>query len=82
MSDDDEYRTAELEAADWQFKRMPTAAQQRAEALEREAKLKAEAEASLSRRSKLAVPISVARGGLTRQQIFDSLRRFLKEEEE
>jgi hypothetical protein len=78
MSKDQVYRTAYLQGRE--FTRMPTAAEQRAQALEREAKLKAEAEADLSRRSRLAVPISINRKPLTRSQIFSALRRFMTEE--
>jgi hypothetical protein len=70
-----EYRAAFLEGRD--FTPMPTPAEQRRQALEREAALQAEAEANLSRRSKLAVPKPAQRRGLSRDEIFKNLRRYL-----
>ena len=73
--DDHGYRSAYLEGKEWV--EMPTPAEQRRQALEREAALQVEAEANLSRRSKLAVPKPAQRRGLSRDEIFKNLRRHL-----
>jgi hypothetical protein len=77
---DDDYRTAELSAVDWQFTPMPSPAEQKRQHAAEQKRLQAEAEKAAANRSRLSsakADTAPERRGLSRDQIFSSLKRYL-----
>jgi hypothetical protein len=74
---DKEYRWAYLEP--WRFEPMPSPAEQKRQHAAEQKRLQAGVEQKLATRSRLSRDTAPERRGVTREQMFSNLRRFMNE---